>query len=1142
MLDLQSEWHQVGQPHHELYEAVAALKRRHDLHPCSVRANDGLTLRNDHDREAVQDVVARYRKLPDDARQRLPALLNSLAQLQLVVGDLEQGQADFEEVARLVDDPIAQAEAHHNVYRAALERQHYDDALTALRQAVTLDADTFEPFPFATYVPQRILTAGAFGTRFICRWEHRTVLVTALRPESLDRDVYALFRDARSVMDLDHGAVARLHATGYAGPEPQRPYVVADYLADYEPLDSFIGREGPLTPQAAMEVAWPLARALQSLHNRGVLHRCLRPSAILVRRENKQLTIKLIDAGMPLKRSWMHAAATHPDALLLTSLGRTVARLKGYLPPELTGRPKGHVWLGPHSDFYAYGRICALLLTGKPDPDTADRLLLPENWGAILSMCSGWTINRRPSHAGPILDQLTAPEGADDRATQIDKRMHEQTMAEIEASLGASPESVPALLARSTVYVRQGEFPKALADLTRALELTPEDVSLWCRRALVHARADNQTEVVADYTQALEREPRRLEALIGRAEAYSRLRNFNAAIADYTEAIRQSPKDESLYFGRGNAFYSLGQYARAIPDYGEVIRLNPTHLWAVGNRGRAYLFQGEPGRALTDFNRLLALDPRNIRGLVDRASAFIDLKRLDRAIADYTTAIGIEPTPGLYQDRGNAHVRNGDYEKAVADFTEALQRSPDNVSLLLARSRAYGRLDRLEEALADLDKAVEQAADDANIRRQRGEIHNRLGQTDEALADFDEGVRLDAEDPLLRFHRGNLLSDRGELDRAIADYTVAIREDDEASGAYTNRGNAHARLGEHELALADYAKALELDPEDALAFANRATVYMRQDRLDDALADYTEVLRLTPEDARAHSNRGTLLARLGEYERALADLDRAVELNPRMARAWMHRGNVHCDLNHLDQALADFNRALELDESLILARYERALLLEDPQAARADYDALLEREPNHLGARLNRALLLADAGERLAALDDLEVVLGHDANHLAARLHRAQILVEQGDLDAAKADVEAALAIAPQDVDPLILRGRIRLLLGDRDGAKADNETAAAFAPNDPRIANNLAWLAVLAGDDAEQTLALAQRAFDAEDSPASRDTLAAALALMGRFDEALALLEPLATDNAPGGVLARQEAYRAGRAWSWDDERQLPD
>src|SRR5262249_1376883 len=155
---------------------------------------------------------------------------------------------------------------------------------------------------------------------------------------------------------------------------------VTEYLAGWEPLDAYIQQTGPLSPDDALDIAWPVARALQALHNRGVLHRCLRPAAVLVLKGEKRPPVKLLRAGLPIKRAMIHAAATIPDALIMSSLGRTVRRLTGYLPPELVGRPKGHVWVGPHSDLYAFGRLCALVLTGKNDPDTADRLLLPDAW------------------------------------------------------------------------------------------------------------------------------------------------------------------------------------------------------------------------------------------------------------------------------------------------------------------------------------------------------------------------------------------------------------------------------------------------------------------------------------------------------------------------------------------------------------------------------------------------------------------------------------------------------------------------------------------------------------------------------------------------------------------------------------------
>src|SRR4051812_3440275 len=208
MLDIQSELHEAGQHYQDLYEAVVELKRRHDLHPCAVRPRDGLSLRSDGERETVQDLVARFRRLPDDTRRRLPALWNSLAQLEVVIGDLDASLKDFQEVARLVEDPISRAEAHHNVYRAALERRDWETALVSLRRAVALDADAFEPFPFSRYEPRQVLGAGGFGISILChdRQGNQAVVIKVLRPDALDREAGPIFREAKTLQDLDHPA------------------------------------------------------------------------------------------------------------------------------------------------------------------------------------------------------------------------------------------------------------------------------------------------------------------------------------------------------------------------------------------------------------------------------------------------------------------------------------------------------------------------------------------------------------------------------------------------------------------------------------------------------------------------------------------------------------------------------------------------------------------------------------------------------------------------------------------------------------------------------------------------------------------------------------------------------------------------
>jgi tetratricopeptide (TPR) repeat protein len=1146
LLDIQAELHEVGQPYQELYEAVVELKRRHDLHPCAVRPRDGMSLRSEDERETVQDLVARFRRLPDDSRRRLPALWNSLAQLEIVIGDLEAGQRDFQEVARLVSDPISRAEAHHNVYRAALERRDFEAALSALRRAVALDAETFEPFPLQRYEPRQVLGAGGLGVSFLCH-DHasaRSVVVKSLRLDSLDHED-AILGEARIIQDLDHPAVVRILDFGYGGSDPKRPYLVLEYF-EGQTLAEYIARNGPLAPDEWLEICWPVGRALQGLHGRGVLHRSLRPGCVLLRKVKRdngsmRFQVKLLDTGLGLKRSVIHACVSNPESQLHSGVGRSVARIVPFAPTEVVGRPKGQVWVGPHSDVYSFGRLCAFGLTGKPDPDQADRLLLPDEWQAILDDCTAWTFNRRPAHIGIVVDRIGETPGADEVVGRIERELHETLVAELTTAIEADPTSATAHANRGAAHARHSDFAAAVADFTEALRLQPGDAGLLRRRALAHARDHDPDGAIADYTEALSLEPHDLEALVNRGLAHAQKGEYERAIADYTEGLRLDPHDSVLYYNRGNAWYSRRDLARAIADYTDAIRLDPRNLWALGNRGKTHALRGEHARAIADFNRIIQLDPGNVKALVDRASSNVELGRADRAIADYTEAIRLQPTAGMYHDRGMAHVAAGSFENAVTDFSEALTLSPQNVPLLFARARAHAELGHSEAALADLDEILLVSPDNAIAFSQRGALRVRLGQHEQAIADCTEAIRIKPTAGAY-FQRGNAYAEAGDHDHAIADYTHALQLDPKAAAALTNRGNSYGRLGDLERALADYDRALELASDDLVTLINRGNARARLGQLDGALADYTQVLRLDPAHARTYSSRGLIHSGRGDWAKALADFDQAIRLEPGTARPYNHRGNVRAERGDRTGAIADFSEALRLDRDYAAAWYNRGIAYSETgeyEKAAADFTEALRLEPAHVGALVNRGLARRRLNDTDGSLADFSAAVAADPELLAGYYNRAGLLAERGEYDAALADLDEILRRDADDIVAWISRGRIHTLRGDFEKAIADNLEGLKRSPDDARIANNLAWLFATAPRaelrDAARALELAQKACADSEDCTRLDTLAAALAACGQFEEAARCQQramELAPEDERADFHSRLELYQAGKAF----------
>ncbi|MBM4093260.1 MAG: tetratricopeptide repeat protein, partial [Planctomycetes bacterium] len=133
-----------------------------------------------------------------------------------------------------------------------------------------------------------------------------------------------------------------------------------------------------------------------------------------------------------------------------------------------------------------------------------------------------------------------------------------------------------------------------------------------------------------------------------------------------------------------------------------------------------------------------------------------------------------------YANRGDAWRKKSEYDKALADCTEAVLLDPQF-------AWAY------------------------NIR---GLIHAEKGDLDRAIADHTESIRLDPTYAWAYACRGDAWRRRGDLEEAIADYTESVRLDPQYAWAFKSRGMARAQNKDRDAATRDFHEALRLAPQD----------------------------------------------------------------------------------------------------------------------------------------------------------------------------------------------------------------------------------------------------------------------------------------------------------------------------------------
>ena len=186
----------------------------------------------------------------------------------------------------------------------------------------------------------------------------RDVAIKVL-PRSLAADPKALARfeaEARAVAALSHPNILGIYDLGREG---ETLYAVTE-LIEGQTLRERIEREGALPLRETLDLGAQVARGLAAAHEKGIVHRDVKPANLLVARDGR---IKILDFGLAKQaapadsQSRIAAAATMGPG---TEPG-TVLGTVGYMAPEqVRGEPADE-----RSDIFALGVVLYEMATGE---------------------------------------------------------------------------------------------------------------------------------------------------------------------------------------------------------------------------------------------------------------------------------------------------------------------------------------------------------------------------------------------------------------------------------------------------------------------------------------------------------------------------------------------------------------------------------------------------------------------------------------------------------------------------------------------------------------------------------------------------------------------------------------------------------
>jgi len=177
-------------------------------------------------------------------------------------------------------------------------------------------------------------------------------------------------------------------------------------------------------------------------------------------------------------------------------------------------------------------------------------------------------------------------------------------------------------------------------------------------------------------------------------------------------------------------------------------------------------------------------------------------------------------TPGALEESGDKKYRAGDYEGAIDDYEQLIERYPDIPRGYTRRSAARGKLGMNQEALKDVTKAIDIGTDDPWAYNNHAVLLLQSSGAspehfEEALKSVSRAIEIDSEIPKFYLNRAIIRHNMKDLDGAMTDLTTFLDRDENHSDALRIRGSIYAELVIVPSACADWKKASSLGDEQS---------------------------------------------------------------------------------------------------------------------------------------------------------------------------------------------------------------------------------------------------------------------------------------------------------------------------------------
>jgi tetratricopeptide (TPR) repeat protein len=218
------------------------------------------------------------------------------------------------------------------------------------------------------------------------------------------------------------------------------------------------------------------------------------------------------------------------------------------------------------------------------------------------------------------------------------------------------------------------------------------------------ARSAVWSDNVRLWQEVVTRSPESRSAYVNLGSAYMAREDYDRAENAFRRAVAITPNEALPYYALGALAYRRGQYDQARQLFLKTASMAPDYANTYRMLGLIAIRENRNEDATVLLRRALMLDPRDALALANLG--LVAQRAGDDAAAAqwYRDTLAVDPAQSLARNNlGTLYLKQRRWADALEQFSELLDREPDDYDAALNRAVALNALGRREEAKASLD-------------------------------------------------------------------------------------------------------------------------------------------------------------------------------------------------------------------------------------------------------------------------------------------------------------------------------------------------------------------------------------------------------------------------------------------------------